>query len=389
MPSTHAMSGLSIPFALLLDSLRHLPEGQSATPLVVAAVAWFSTCTLSRLYMGVHRCEREGERRRRGGGGEGRGSSTSFHPRLLSRGSPADVIVGIVLGLILLALHHFLIADLVDSVVLHASPWAAVGMVLFVIALSALYPRPKKWVNSPGDTVLMISSVLGTSLAAHVLREEHIAVMSTPLTMPTIYSVLHSFPRLLIGFGLALTTRAIVKFLFVKLLVLILGHKYVSVSGLSPAERRRLADKSHASGQGVPEKKASDDGDEEDVPEDTPIEQAWAAEKKAFFERAEAQWLASKTKKTDDDDHGNNDGPKASTTGSSTTSTAAPAPMTKSPSEESLGSPVEATSPIPDMMRIEPSKRYEIELPTKIAVYTAVGFVTVCIVPSVFKLLNL
>ena len=66
--------------------------------------------------------------------------------------SPADVVVGVGLGALgLLGAVGYGAAA--DAFILH-SPSAVPVMVAVVIVAAAVYPRPRPWTSSPGDTVV-------------------------------------------------------------------------------------------------------------------------------------------------------------------------------------------------------------------------------------------
>lgn len=120
MPSTHAMNAILMPFYILYlldDRIQH-----GHVTLLALAMLWLVLCTLSRLYMGVH--------------------------------SVPDILVGLGIGLICLALGVGYGAVIDDLIFTSTWSWAAIPVVCCLAV--ALYPRPNHWVNSPGDTAIII-----------------------------------------------------------------------------------------------------------------------------------------------------------------------------------------------------------------------------------------
>lgn len=130
MPSTHAMNAIFMPLYILYLVHGRTDAGATVQAIsVIVALSWVVLCTLSRLYMGVH--------------------------------CVADIVVGLFIGLCCLAL-GISYGPLIDNLIL-TSWWSWICVPMLCCGAVAIYPRPTHWVNSPGDTAVIIG---GTCVAA-------------------------------------------------------------------------------------------------------------------------------------------------------------------------------------------------------------------------------
>jgi len=127
-PSTHMMLAVSQPvlFIYKLYTQYEMTSVPLFLGLLVFATFWMVGTPLSRLYLGVH---------------------SSF-----------DVVTGCILGLFSLFFVTFS-SDLVGGELY--TPLGALCVVLVSIFLMAIYPRPGRWVNSPGDTAIVVGTTAG------------------------------------------------------------------------------------------------------------------------------------------------------------------------------------------------------------------------------------
>jgi len=204
LPSTHAMCSVGLPWSLVAWTKRSGRFEGDPWPLIAFAVFYTFATTFSRPYMGVH--------------------------------SPADIVSGLLLGFAILAL-HLGVGAAVDSWVVN-SPSAPLALPIVLLALVALYPHPAKWKSSPGDTVLVIASTTGVLTAAAV--DAALAggaaraglVQGAPFSLPSlarlldVTHLLKFLARVLTIVSACALCRAVVKPVCVQLLVLLLGPAY-------------------------------------------------------------------------------------------------------------------------------------------------------------------
>lgn len=122
MPSTHAMTGASVPFGLLLFTQQRYDY---SLPVALAVcLVWCLLLCVSRLYLGMH--------------------------------TVLDILVGLVLAWALLFL--------LSAVSLPAEAWLLLrpwGAPLAAALLLYVYPAPPRWTPARGDTCLVVTTVSG------------------------------------------------------------------------------------------------------------------------------------------------------------------------------------------------------------------------------------
>lgn len=169
MPSTHAMSGTAIPFALF-----YMTHGRWKYPLplgLCVAVGWCVLVCVSRIYMGMH--------------------------------SVLDVLAGVLYSSLILLLFLPLL-DCIDSFI-ELSAWAPLVVLGVPLTLAVLSFRLDAWSTSRGDTAQILGTGAGITLAAHVNRA--MGYVREPLGGP-----LWVIPaRLLVGVAVLVVTRAVMK----------------------------------------------------------------------------------------------------------------------------------------------------------------------------------
>lgn len=179
MPSTHAMSGTAIPFALF-----YMTQGRWEYPFAVGfsvALSWCVLVCVSRIYMGMH--------------------------------SVLDVLAGVLYSSLILLL--FLpVLDLTDGLVLH-SPWAPVLVMLLPFVLALFCFRLDAWSTSRGDTAQILGSGAGITLASHVNARLGFSrdPLSLSLALPSVtpWLFLTVLLRMIIGVAVLMLTRAVMK----------------------------------------------------------------------------------------------------------------------------------------------------------------------------------
>lgn len=233
MPSTHAMNAISMPWLIVhLVTTSGRFEGGTAW-LIAMACAWTILCTFSRLYMGVH--------------------------------SPADIVVGLALGVSVLAF-HVTYGPALDHWIVHGGPAVLVLVPAALALLASVYPRPAtpRWISTPGDTTLILGAVAGIAIASNFASAAHIAAMG-PLAAKRIVmgrgcestavddtlaastgsrlqnlvllqldalrlqclSLAPMLIRVVVGVVILVATRAVCKATLTAAMVAIVGHEYV------------------------------------------------------------------------------------------------------------------------------------------------------------------
>lgn len=179
MPSTHAMSGTAIPFALF-----YMTYGRWEYPFAVGfsvALSWCVLVCVSRIYMGMH--------------------------------SVLDVLAGVLYSSLIL-LVSLPVLDLTDLVVLHTR-WAPVLVLGLPLVLALLCFRLDAWSTSRGDTAQILGSGAGVTLASHVNAQLGFSRDPTTasITLPdlTVWILLTVLLRMLLGVAVLVLTRAVMK----------------------------------------------------------------------------------------------------------------------------------------------------------------------------------
>lgn len=178
MPSTHASNGIAMPWYIVYLSWERFAGPRVI--LVALASFWTLSCLGSRMYMGVH--------------------------------SPADLVTGSALGVTLLAAAIAWAAPLDAFLMTSAhSVWV---LPLLACLLVAVYPRPRRpyWLNSPGDTTLIIGAWLGIAAGSALSYDAHMLRANAPITGPeSLQAAVAMLPFLVVGLVALMVTRAVVK----------------------------------------------------------------------------------------------------------------------------------------------------------------------------------
>ena len=390
MPSTHAMCSVGLPWSLVAwaaESGRCSPD--VLPPLVAFATFYTFATTLSRPYMGVH--------------------------------SPADLLVGLVLGALIL-LADLRLGKAVDLWVLH-SPLAPAALPLLLVALMAAYPRPHKWKSSPGDTMLVMASTTGVLLAATLESREHLAASSaqriTLPAFPTPLTCLNALLRLLAAGAACAATRALLKPVCVALLEAALGPVWGDAEEISASARvgdtpvhllqaagvQAAAASSHADAA-TGRSSSTQWGAAAAASTAASASQGSAGGSGARAEAGAAEGGGGVHKRHSSSSSSSGSGGEGGSSAGGAAATAAeggPEAAEASAVEKGGSSQGGASGALPpklsldtlrirapaDKVRVPPEQRYAIELPTKAVVYGAVGIVVTYVVPRLFRALGI
>ncbi|XP_072314153.1 sphingosine-1-phosphate phosphatase 1-like [Eucyclogobius newberryi] len=179
MPSTHAMSGTAIPFALF-----YMTHGRWEYPFAVGfsvALSWCVLVCVSRIYMGMH--------------------------------SLLDVVAGVLYSSLILAV-SLPALDSLDVFVLH-SRWAPLLVMALPFVLALLCFRLDAWSTSRGDTAQILGTGAGVALASHVnLRlgfSRDPVARSLAFPSPSAGLFVTAAVRLVAGVAVLVLTRAVMK----------------------------------------------------------------------------------------------------------------------------------------------------------------------------------
>lgn len=181
MPSTHAMSGTAIPFALYFMTYGRWEY--PSTLGFILALCWCLLVCSSRIYMGMH--------------------------------SVLDVIAGFLYSILILC--FFLpILDLIDGFNLTCR-YAPIIIISLHLGLGLFSFTLDTWSTSRGDTAQILGTGAGIALASHV--NYHLGLMpdltpdQLPLSMPALSPSLVAVVmlRLVVGVLVLLATRAVMK----------------------------------------------------------------------------------------------------------------------------------------------------------------------------------
>lgn len=181
MPSTHAMVGTGMPFAIfIMTQERYNYHSEYA---LIAAIAWSCLVCCSRIYLGMH--------------------------------SLLDVIVGV--GIVSLMLCCLPLFGAIDDFMLH-SLYSPVVCILVPLLLCVFYPTLDKWSTARGDTTIILAVGAGVGLGHWVCYQY--GYMQKAQTSPP-YDIIPptwtwaglAVLRTMIGVVVLLTSRAAIKFL--------------------------------------------------------------------------------------------------------------------------------------------------------------------------------
>ncbi|KAF3700720.1 Sphingosine-1-phosphate phosphatase 1 [Channa argus] len=193
MPSTHAMSGMAIPFSLFV-----MTYGRWEYPITLGcslALCWCLLVCVSRIYMGMH--------------------------------SVLDVIAGVLYsGLILLLFLPAL--DLIDGFNLTCR-YAPVIIICLHLGLGLFSFTLDTWSTSRGDTAQILGTGAGVALASHA--NHYLGLMpdptpdQLPFTMPPLSLGLVGMAllRLILGVLVLVATRALMKAITIPLVCRVFG----------------------------------------------------------------------------------------------------------------------------------------------------------------------
>jgi hypothetical protein len=366
MPSTHAMNSVAMPWTMVYLAWGRFTGNWGLA--LGAAVAWTLACTLSRLYMGVH--------------------------------SPADLITGLGLGGALLAL-HVAYGAAIDAWVLQSE--LVPILVPFVAAIVMFwYPRPAtpRWVSTPGDTAIIVGVATGVSLAVNALSYVHTPAAASTFNGPRTWSeVAWTVPHMLVGFPILALTRLAVKWVMTTSLLFVLGETY-DTSG-SPMSDSRHADEGDADAaaapvaQGPPSPScapaAAGVGSSVRSGGTTPpVSSGSGSGSGAGVRRRRVEVAYDGTSTADVNSKRPTIEVDTLPAATPLTSSSTRASGASGAAPQVLASPSAPASGVvpPGGVRVPPNKRYEIELPTKLATYACVGVNAVFLVPWLFQRLG-
>ncbi|KAK9534173.1 hypothetical protein VZT92_009237 [Zoarces viviparus] len=193
MPSTHAMSGTAIPFALFF-----MTYGRWEYPFSLGlslALCWCLLVCVSRIYMGMH--------------------------------SVLDVIVGVLYSVLILLL-YLPALDLIDGFNLTCR-FAPLIIVSFHLGLGLFSFTLDTWSTSRGDTAQILGTGAGVALASHVNRRLGLMPDPTPDQLPYATPafgaglVTAALLRLVLGVLVLMATRALMKAVTMPLVCRVFG----------------------------------------------------------------------------------------------------------------------------------------------------------------------
>lgn len=208
LPSTHAMNALQMPWFIMYLCAKNDRYSGSLSILVMISIFWTLSCTLSRLYLGVH--------------------------------SMADIWSGLFLGAVNLVAHVYY-GEWLDNWLLE--DWYNVLIfALVIIGLVVVYPKPKNpsWVSSPGDTTLILAVGLGVAVGCHLDKAANLHnkdyISSFHFGYSTIQDFLFMLGRSVIGFGILVIARTVAKFVGTNVMLFLFGEEYEVVTQISPRQ---------------------------------------------------------------------------------------------------------------------------------------------------------
>lgn len=195
MPSTHAMTGASVPFGLLLFTQQRY-EYNFVVALLVCVV-WCSLLCISRLYLGMH--------------------------------TVLDLVVGLASAWALL-LPLVATSGPIEAWLL-ARPWGApLGAALMIL----VYPAPPRWTPARGDTCLVITTVAGIWAGQALLPWLGLLEPPVPtlgpeaaalyaVQLPSLVGLVFIAARTIVGLAASIVVRILVKAMTYPLLCVLHG----------------------------------------------------------------------------------------------------------------------------------------------------------------------
>lgn len=182
MPSTHAMTGASVPFGLLLFTQQRYDY---SFPVALAVcIVWCLLLCVSRLYLGMH--------------------------------TALDILVGLVLAWALLLL--LWAVSLPAEAWLLSRPW---GAPLAAALLLYAYPAPPRWTPARGDTCLVIATVSGIWAGQALLPRlglleplpaaDHEVGAAAPYAFEALVGLALIVARTVVGLAASVIVRTLVK----------------------------------------------------------------------------------------------------------------------------------------------------------------------------------
>ena len=345
MPSTHAMNSLGLPWSAVCWVARSGRFSGSLFPLQAFAAFYTVASTASRPYMGVH--------------------------------SPADVVVGLALGAAIFAASQAWF-EAVD-VWLMATPGAWAAAAAAGAALMALYPRPAgKWKSTPGDTTLVVGSTAGVHMGC-ALRAQLFGrgggAAQPAFGLPQLLSA-GAVGRLAVGVALMLAVRAVLKPLCMWVLQGALGPRWGNAADVENNAREgdtpaRLLSGAVAGGAGGGRPGAQ--------PAPSPPGCRGGGGGAPSPARMSEEGMRLR---------GAASGRPAEAGGGAADGAAGGLRIKLPPQPQSSpeGSP---PPPAEGLVLVPPDQRYDVELPTKFVVYTAMGVAAAYIAPVVHHHLGL
>lgn len=349
-PSSHTHNAFSMP--LLIAALTW-PRFEGPHVLLAALAAFWVVCgTLCRAYLGVH--------------------------------SIPDIIGGAVWGLFMLAV-HLAVGSSIDAAILQTPPLvtAVVGFAAMAIAM-ALYPKPRfpAWVATPGDTTIICAVTVGVATAASLGAHAHIAAAGRVISVAdSPVGVGFAVLRVLLGFAFLLTVRAVGKSLCATVLPRIMPLRWADAEDGSVRLPGQVTDAAAAKTEPAGSPRGEDPIS---APLSSPRSDNSTAASSGIAQSGSGAGLRSRSSAA----------VSAEVAEPSDSPAGDPASSPRS-SNSGFGSssakPVDGTTAgsSAKLVVIPPQKNYWVELPTKMVVYSSVGFSAVYIVPRLFQALGL
>lgn len=362
-PSSHTHNAFSMP--LLIAALTWPRLDGPHVVLAALAAFWVICGTLCRLYLGVH--------------------------------SVPDVVGGAAWGLFMLAV-HLVWGSALDRVILQTPPLvtAAVGFAVMAVAM-ALYPKPRfpAWVATPGDTTIICAVTVGVATAVSLGSHAHIATAGRTISLAdSPAAVGFAVLRVALGFAFLLTMRAVGKAVCGAVLPRIMPQRWADADDGSvrlPGHALSAASSSAAAVTADFVKPASSPRGEDPVaaplssPRSSSGSSASTAAASGVLLGQSSAGARSRKSASASEPSGSPQSADPAASPSSTDSGFGSSDMASS-STPSAGT---AAAPARALVLIPPPRNYWVELPTKMVVYSSIGFSAVYVVPRLFQALGL